>query len=120
MDELAPTATKSFWVSYAGKRRISRRHRTGGCYLVPGVDALCYEYFGTEEEATWDFRCKLCWSVGKKHPCLVPAAYDDTASVNTSEESSSTDDPAAVESACDEGFHLEDGSDAVEMSDALG
>ena len=79
--EIEPVAPAPYWASISVKKGFRRLHRTGGCWVKPGVDCAQWEGIFSLDENAADASCKLCW------PPVVPASDSEG-----SDESSSSDD----------------------------
>ena len=79
--EVEPLAPAPYWASISVKKGFRRLHRTGGCWVKPGVDCAQWEEVFALDEKAADASCKLCW------PPVVPDSDSEG-----SDESSSSDD----------------------------
>jgi hypothetical protein len=79
--EVGPGAPAPYWASISVKKGFRRLHRTGGCWVKPGVDCAQWAEIFSLDESAADASCKLCW------PPVVPASDSEG-----SDESSSSDD----------------------------
>ena len=78
---LEPAVPAPYWASISIKKGFRRLHRTGGCWVKPGVDCAQWVEVHSLDENAADASCKLCW------PPVVPASDSEG-----SDESSSSDD----------------------------
>ncbi len=59
-EELIPEGAFPYWVSISNSRKVRRLHRTGGCYLTPGVHVRDWEYLQCLKDGCADARCRNC------------------------------------------------------------
>ena len=60
--------------SYHGNRRL---HYTIGCWRVPGVDVMNFEWVTNPKEAIYHAYCKQCWPDKKKSASSSSTGIDD-------------------------------------------
>ena len=87
VDKTRKDASSSpFWVSISLRRGFRRLHKTGGCWFT----AESMEYVADLTATVYDAKCGHCW---KDREFKEPDVIGESSSVDTSDETSSSDTP---------------------------